>query len=414
MYIEYCAVIGEKGKRTTTFYSNIHREDNSSVNELCCKGNVMPVGIEKKEVNSITLDEWYETNKHQFRLCDLLLLKIDVQGGEFDILKGATNVLKSCSVYGKCQVEIECDEKFMKILNINFDKINNIMDTNGFKCILRGYDSVFVPKETILVPTNYGIGLCNNLKNVLSSIRIKNKTACKLSLTNYTNILHEIFDVSNTSYYDIYDRNKATVIGRSSWRFAIFDTDENVDQITNDTFSLMFPDFKDNVFFQNYKNNCIDFVYRPDLFHDIYTDYSNIFNEFIIKKEILDTIETFYKKHCNEHTISIHVRSWNDDQSRKEKLDITKFYNKINEFNTGEHTFFVSSDDINICYDIQNKFGSKIIIYEPVENESPLLRAFIELYILSKHSILIGTYLSTFTEMAYIINYSSAKRIYIV
>lgn len=146
MYIEHCAVIGEKGKRTTTFYSNIHREDNSSVNELCCKGNVMPVGVEKKEVNSITLDEWYEMNKHQFDLRDLLLLKIDVQGGELDILKGSTNVLKSCSVYGKCQVELECDEGFMRILNINFDTINELMDNNGFKCIIRGYDSIFVPK----------------------------------------------------------------------------------------------------------------------------------------------------------------------------------------------------------------------------------------------------------------------------
>jgi len=146
MYIEHCAVIGEKGKHKTTFYSNINREDNSSVNELCCKGNVMPVGVEKKEVNSITLDEWYEKNKHQFHLRDLLLLKIDVQGGEFDILKGATNMLNLCSVYGKCQVELECDEGFMKILNINFDTINEFMDNNGFKCIIRGYDSVFIPK----------------------------------------------------------------------------------------------------------------------------------------------------------------------------------------------------------------------------------------------------------------------------
>jgi len=146
MYIENCAVIGEKGKHKTTFYSNIHREDNSSVNELCCKGNVMPRGVIKKEVNSITLDEWYEANKLQFNLCDLLLLKIDVQGGELDILNGAINVLKSCSVYGKCQVEIECDAGFMRILNISFDTINNVMHKCGFKCILKGYDSIFIPK----------------------------------------------------------------------------------------------------------------------------------------------------------------------------------------------------------------------------------------------------------------------------
>ena len=146
MLIENIALIGEKGKQKTDFYSNINREDNSSVNELCCSGNVMPIGVVKKQVNSITLDEWYEKNKQDFNLSDLILIKMDVQGGEFDILNGSINLLKLCSQYGRCNVEIECDDKFFNILNISFDTINNLMDSCGFTCKYRGYDSLFVPK----------------------------------------------------------------------------------------------------------------------------------------------------------------------------------------------------------------------------------------------------------------------------
>jgi len=152
MYIENFALIGEKGKNKTSFYSNINREDNSSVSELCCGNNVNPIGILKKEVNSITLDEWFEINKNNFDLHDLLLIKIDVQGGELDILKGASQILKQCSIYGKCQVEIECDIGFMNIMNISFDTINNLMDSYGYLCIHKDYDSVFIPKKTIIVP----------------------------------------------------------------------------------------------------------------------------------------------------------------------------------------------------------------------------------------------------------------------
>jgi len=107
------------------------------------------------------------------------------------------------------------------------------------------------------------------------------------------------------------------------------------------------------------------------------------------------------------------LRSWIDCDDRKKYFDINKFYDKISELNNHETTFFVSSDNKNICYDIKNKFGDKIIIYED-SSENKTIIDFIELILLSKNNILIGSYISTFTELAYIINYNTNKEIFIL
>jgi hypothetical protein len=247
-------------------------------------------------------------------------------------------------------------------------------------------------------------GLCNNIKNFLSTIRIKKHIGCSI-LIDKKNELNEIFDFSTKMYYDKEIHKDVCIYIRNSWRFSIFDTDKNLDKIIDDKFSLMFSDFNEYQFLKNYKNNCIDFVYEPSLFNDIYIDYAKIFNELEIKNNVSKEINNFYDNYFNENTISVHLRSWVDCGNRAKHFDITKFYEKIEELNNGINTFFISSDNKNLCYDIKNKFGDKIIIYES-KNNSNLINSFIELMLLSKTNTLIGTYISTFTELAYVINYN--------
>jgi len=267
----------------------------------------------------------------------------------------------------------------------------------------------FENKKTIIIP-HYGSGMCNQLKNLLSVIRITRNYNCNFLMIDKNVLLNLYFDFPK-KYFD-HDTKNNDIIYRNHWRFSIFDKDKNLDKIINNNFTLMFPDFNDHLFFKNYNNNCIDFMYRSDLFNDIYEDYSNIFNELIIKEDILNKINNFYKQ-FNENTISIHLRNWVDAVERKKNFDINKFYNKIDEFNDGIHNFFIASDDINLCHEIKKKYGNKIIIYD-ADYENPLIRQFIELILLSKNNILIGTYISTFTEMAYIINYNINKKIFIL
>ena len=267
-----------------------------------------------------------------------------------------------------------------------------------------------IKPETYLKSVNY-VGLSNNIKNFLSILRIKQHIICNNILIDVDNNLNTIFDLSTYETYlpsihkNIYIRN--------SWRFAIFDSDKNLDKIINNYFSLLFQDFNEYIFFKNFKNNCIDFIYRPDLLHDIYINYSTIFNEIKIKDNIHQTIELFSKKYFNKNTISIHLRSWVDCPERQKHFNIDNFYNKISEFNNGINTFFISSDDKVICNNIKKKFGDVIITYESTEKLS-IINDLIELMLLSKNNILFGSYMSTFTEMAYIINYSYEKQIYMI
>ena len=263
--------------------------------------------------------------------------------------------------------------------------------------------------DNILIQ-NYG-GLCNNLINLLSSIRITNHHNYN-ALIYKDNNLNSLFDLSELNYEE--KCNDKKTITRSHWRFSVFDTDKNLEKIVDNEFSLMFQDFNEHIFFKNYKNNCIDFIYKPELFHEIYQDYASIFNKLIIKEDILNKIEIFTKLFFNKHTISVHLRSWVDCNGRTKYFDINKFYNKIEEYNNGINTFFVSSDNKNICYDIKKKFGNNIIIYNPPSNEQSLITALVELVLLSKNNILFGSFISTFTELSYIINYNINKKIYII
>jgi hypothetical protein len=271
----------------------------------------------------------------------------------------------------------------------------------------RTIDDSSSPCTTIIA--NSSNGLCNILKNVLSVFRIKYKKNYNFLLTKNEHLV-DLFDIPQM--YFSQDNSPNNVIYRDSWRLAIFESDKNLDKIIDNTFSCIFPDFTDHLFFSSYKNNCIDFIYRPDLFHEIYEDYSNLFKELIIKENILEEINNFSKQ-FTENTISVHLRSWVDAPWRRDAFDINNFYKEIEKYNNGIHNFFIASDDINLSSQIKQKYGDKIILYER-PCEKPVIKDFIDLILLSKNNILIGTYISTFTEMAYLINYNIKKKIIIL
>ena len=261
--------------------------------------------------------------------------------------------------------------------------------------------------------------LCNVLKNFLSCQRLSNHFGLKLVLCDKNNSknIKSLFDFTK---YKI-QKNNGNIVFRDSWRLAILNSDNNIDLVSNNKIARMFDDFKDRLFFKNYNYNAIDCLCNGDLFYEIYIEYSNLFNnllEDLLNKNILKEVNSFCEKYFDSNTVSIHIRSWNDDVRRKKQyFDINNFYKEIDKLSCKDTKFFVCSDDIKYCNEIKqyqkNKGLDNVIIYEN-SLFNHLEVALIELLLLSKNNILIGSFISTFTEMAFIANYNINKKITIV
>ncbi len=103
----------------------------------------------KQKVDAITLDDLFTD-------CDPDLVKIDVEGGEYRVLRGARNILKR----GKCRFLIEIHPWGDEVLKKTPSDIFNLL--NGF-----GYDFSLVHRHWYFQKTNF------RLKRF-----IKNRTIC--------------------------------------------------------------------------------------------------------------------------------------------------------------------------------------------------------------------------------------------
>ena len=148
----------------------------------------------------------------------------------------------------------------------------------------------------------------------------------------------------------------------------------------------------------------IDFEYDriPDHLKEI---YSEIFSMFNLKRHIQKKINGFQKRHFDEKTISVHMRSYNDAAGTRGKrkgvysFDVDNFIDEMKK-QDDDCSFFVCSDSAEAVECIRSIFGNRVITYSMSHirsNEDDI----IELYLLSKNKIIIGTKSSTFTEVAW-------------
>jgi len=156
--------------------------------------------------------------------------------------------------------------------------------------------------------------------------------------------------------------------------------------------------------------------------NSIRKEYVNMFS--IIKSQVRDDIlieVDSFSNNFTDKTISVHVRSGTGftiqcagpPEAYLFKLDETI---KVMESYSDDYTFFVSTDESveqgsdDILSTLQEKFGNRILYHK---NDSSSVRgALIDLLLLSKNKIIIGTYLSTFTEVSWWFGGATAKVIF--
>jgi len=140
--------------------------------------------------------------------------------------------------------------------------------------------------------------------------------------------------------------------------------------------------------------------------------YGEVLNRLVIQPTILDTVQTFAKQHFNEHTVSVHIRSWNDDLDRKAKFHSMDTFNQLMERLHKQNEkvkFFVCTDDEEEVKKLNKTLP--IIRYESVMGGT---KPFIEMLLLSRNRRMIGSYVSTFSEMAWWYSKGEMQHVWIV
>ena len=111
---EFFNVILSDKKKTVNFFNN----NNSTGDSYYRENTFHHKNLKSKKVPAITLD--YIKNKKKLPNPDLI--KIDTQGSEIDVLKGAKNTIKRCKL-----IYLECPIAKSNNNNLNFDYYLNYM-----------------------------------------------------------------------------------------------------------------------------------------------------------------------------------------------------------------------------------------------------------------------------------------------
>lgn len=128
-------------------------------------------------------------------------------------------------------------------------------------------------------------------------------------------------------------------------------------------------------------------------YHDVFKLTDNI-------KKHLDKII----KDVDGHTIGIHIRRTDNIESI-ENSPLTAFYNYIEESikKDDKVRFYLATDDVIVKNDLREKYKNRIITMNcPLQRdtEEGIVFALIELYTLASCSKIIGSYYSSFSELA--------------
>ncbi|HAW80368.1 MAG TPA: hypothetical protein DCX27_12060 [Balneola sp.] len=246
-----------------------------------------------------------------------------------------------------------------------------------------------------------GSGLGNRIKAIVSCMRIspdnygvhwvKNRDLfCEFKDLFRNNV--EVKDIPSSA--QIYE----------SWRLAVLSEDdipEGFNEATNgldragDKFSFTCP---------HGRNIDIEYDRIPNTVREEYLKY---FNKLKINPSILMEVKEFSKK-FDENTVSIHIRSWRDDDVRKGNFHrLEKFIAETKKFDENT-TFYLTSDSDEIKSVFKDLYGDRVFIYDRKSetatsrvNPFGIQEDFIEMLLLSKNNYIIGTYLSTYTEAAW-------------
>lgn len=238
----------------------------------------------------------------------------------------------------------------------------------------------------------YDEGIANRIKHLFSYMRMYQ------GLYDTIDIHWPLQNMCNSSFnslfkFDYFKRvnelNHTIFLDNTIWEgtWRLFVKPEELDM----NFAKAFP--------VDVQNPCIDFEYQriPQYIKDIYLPYFNALKPSFQVQQLIDTI------HIPQNCVGIHIRhnkNWKE-WNRWADNDLDLFIEKMNNY-PKDTIFLLSCCDKEVHDFVHNHFPNRIIELhkEDIENSNNL-QDMAELYLLSKTKEIIGTYGSTFTEVAW-------------
>lgn len=236
----------------------------------------------------------------------------------------------------------------------------------------------------------------------MSSVIVSASPGISNKIKSYCSLLRKYESIRTTKQSDAYLFENISIATEEDFeKYPLIDNQKFID---DDMWRFKVYD-EDKEYIENYEN--IDLLYEktPQFIVD---RYLSIISKLKINSDIIEYVNDFTKDWDN--MIGVHIRSWYCDKRKFHSNKI--FEDQINKLNP-EKLFFCSDNS-----DIQNyfisKYGDRIITHDRQLFNTPNFAesghhddiqittdAFIELLILSKCSTIIGTYCSTFDEVAW-------------
>lgn len=229
-------------------------------------------------------------------------------------------------------------------------------------------------------------GLSNRIKSILSALRSYDKVNTIVEADSYIFPDITLVDELINPFID--------------WRLYVFPEEEH--------------------YIENYKT--IDFLYEkvPEYFVQ---EYVKIIDNLKINPDILSYVNNFIKN-WDSDMLGVHIRSWHSDYPRSMWHSNSLFENEIDKF-PNDKKIFLCSDNPEVIKHFINKYDERIITYPQTMHERVLgsvnpfeqyhnniqlvVDGFIDCLLLSKCSTIIGTFCSTFTEVAWWFGKCKAK-----
>ena len=139
-----------------------------------------------------------------------------------------------------------------------------------------------------------------------------------------------------------------------------------------------------------------------------------------INKNILNYVSEFSKNFFDDDTISVHIRTWNSSTNKKtntnkakrrnKKFNIDSYIHHMKKFE--DKKFYVSMDNNKYNKLLTEQFKHNIIFYKINNELSRLQNDMASLLLLSKNTIFIASYKSTYSQIAYLYNNNLKTLIY--